>query len=160
MVNSKVVVKGVAVVAVVVMVVVSVVVPVVQGKPKASSGGPAAGAPDFSKFLGPPLPSEDCVGVVAAPGAAALVADPNDCTKYSVCSETFSSKFDCPPGQHFSPADNRCATPEEAKCDPAFADNDAAEDEAINVDVKSVAADVVDAADVEVDAANIVATDV
>ncbi|KAL3227571.1 hypothetical protein MRX96_024118 [Rhipicephalus microplus] len=132
-----------------------------EGKPKASSGGPAAGAPDFSKFLGPPLPSEDCVGVVAAPGAAALVADPNDCTKYSVCSETFSSKFDCPPGQHFSPADNRCATPEEAKCDPAFADNDAAaEDEAINVDVKSVAVDVVDDANVEVDAANIVATDV
>uniref|UniRef100_A0A6G4ZXG2 Putative mucin/peritrophin-like protein n=1 Tax=Rhipicephalus microplus TaxID=6941 RepID=A0A6G4ZXG2_RHIMP len=160
MVNSKVVVKGVAVVAVVVMVVVSVVVPVVQGKPKASSGGPAAGAPDFSKFLGPPLPSEDCVGVVAAPGAAALVADPNDCTKYSVCSETFSSKFDCPPGQHFSPADNRCATPEEAKCDPAFADNDAADDEAINVDVKSVAVDVVDDANVNVDAANIVATDV
>ncbi|KAH7957754.1 hypothetical protein HPB52_022601 [Rhipicephalus sanguineus] len=95
----------------------SVVLPVVQGKPKATKG-PAAGGPDFSQFLAPPPPSEDCAGVVAAPGAAALVADPNDCTKYSVCSGTFSSKFSCPPGQHFSSADNRCATPEEAKCDP------------------------------------------
>uniref|UniRef100_A0A224Y592 Chitin-binding protein n=1 Tax=Rhipicephalus zambeziensis TaxID=60191 RepID=A0A224Y592_9ACAR len=146
MVNSKVVVNGVAVVAVVVMVVVSVVVPVVQGKPKASSGAPAAGFPDFSQFLAPPLPSEDCAGVVAAPGASALVADPNDCTKYSVCSETFSSKFSCPPGQHFSPADSRCATPEEAKCDPAFAD-----DEAVNVDVDSAAADVAGAVTDEVD---------
>ncbi|KAL1438936.1 hypothetical protein MTO96_047667 [Rhipicephalus appendiculatus] len=151
MVNSKVVVNGVAVVAVVVMVVVSVVVPVVQGKPKASSGAPAAGFPDFSQFLAPPLPSEDCVGVVAAPGASALVADPNDCTKYSVCSETFSSKFSCPPGQHFSPADNRCATPEEAKCDPAFAVDDAAADEAVNVDVEPAAADVVGAVADEVD---------
>uniref|UniRef100_E2J6U3 Mucin/peritrophin-like protein n=1 Tax=Hyalomma rufipes TaxID=72862 RepID=E2J6U3_HYARU len=135
------------------MVVLSVVLPVVHGKAKVS-GAPAAGGIDFSSFLAPPAPSEDCVGVVPAPGAAALVADPNDCTKYSVCSGTFSSKFSCPPGQHFSPADNRCATPEEAKCDPAFAAPDA-DDAAVELDADSAVADVADAANVADDTADV-----
>ncbi|KAH7960260.1 hypothetical protein HPB49_018440 [Dermacentor silvarum] len=143
MVNSKGVFSWVVVAVVVSVVAVSSVLPVVQGKASKAPAGV-----DFSSFAAPPAPSEDCVGVAAAPGGgAALVADPNDCTKYSVCTDTFSSKLTCPPGQHFSVADNRCATPQEAKCDPAFAAVDAT-DVAANVDLESAAADVADAADV------------
>lgn len=121
--SSKVAVSWVTVVAVIVMVVVSVVVPVVDCKgPKAGKAGKAnKAAKGPGSFGTPPPPSEDCDGVeVAAGGGASLVADPNDCTKYSVCTGMFSLKLTCPPGQHFSVADNRCTAPEQAGCDPAF----------------------------------------
>ncbi|KAH6934325.1 hypothetical protein HPB50_022917 [Hyalomma asiaticum] len=121
--SSKVVVRWVTVVAVVVMVVMSVVVPGVDCKgPKAGKAGKAnKAAKGPGSFGTPPPPSEDCDGVeVAVGGGASLVADPNDCTKYSVCTGMFSLKLTCPPGQHFSVADNRCTAPEQAGCDPAF----------------------------------------
>ncbi|XP_050052474.2 uncharacterized protein [Dermacentor andersoni] len=129
MVNSKV--SRMVMVGVVVMVVVAAVIPVVQGKGskagkagkfgKAGKAGKGPGS-DAGSFGTPPPPSEDCVGVEAGPGGgASLVADPNDCTKYSVCAGMFSLKLTCPPEQHFSVADNRCTAPEQAGCDPAFA---------------------------------------
>ncbi|XP_050052483.1 uncharacterized protein [Dermacentor andersoni] len=158
MVSSKGVFSYVGVVVVVSMVVVSSVLPVVQGKAsKAGKAGKAPAGVDFSSFAAPPPPSEDCQGVAVAPGGgAAQVPDPNDCTKYSVCTDTFSTKITCPPGQHFSVADNRCTSPEQAKCDPAFATVDAA-DVAANVDPKLAAVNVADAADVNVNAADALA---
>ncbi|KAH7959916.1 hypothetical protein HPB49_014932 [Dermacentor silvarum] len=118
MVNSKGVVYSVVVV--VCMVMVYSVLPVVQGKAVAKASEGPSGF-DFTHFLMPPLPSEDCVGVVSAPGGGStLVPDPNDCTKYSVCTDTFSTKITCPPGQHFSVVDNRCTAPEDAGCDPGM----------------------------------------
>ncbi|XP_070389198.1 uncharacterized protein [Dermacentor albipictus] len=156
MVSSKGVFSYVGVVVVVSMVVVSSVLPAVQGK--GSKAGKAGKAPaDFSSFAAPPAPSEDCQGVAVAPGGgAAQVPDPNDCTKYSVCTDKFSTKITCPPGQHFSVADNRCTSPEQAGCDPAFATVDAAV-AAADVDPKLAAVNVADVADVNVDAADVAA---
>ncbi|XP_070389197.1 uncharacterized protein [Dermacentor albipictus] len=140
--------KGVvySVVAVVAVVTMCGVLPAVQGKAAAKAGDGPSGF-DFTHFLMPPLPSEDCEGVAVAPGGGStLVADANDCTKYSVCTDTFSTKITCPPGQHFSVADSRCMAPEKAGCDPAFAVTTAAaaapadaNEAAANVEAESAA---------------------
>ncbi|KAK8775996.1 hypothetical protein V5799_030660 [Amblyomma americanum] len=96
-------------VVMVMFVVVSVSVPVVVAKKDPASYGL------------PPAPSSDCDGVAVAKGGATRVADPDDCTKYSLCLPLFGFKLDCPEGQHFSAAEGSCTSPEKAGCDPAFA---------------------------------------
>lgn len=48
------------------------------------------------------------------------VPDPNDCTKYSECSQWFSAKKSCKKGQQFSPTKLECMDPCNAGCDPAY----------------------------------------
>ncbi|KAL3227572.1 hypothetical protein MRX96_024119 [Rhipicephalus microplus] len=70
----------------------------------------------------------------------------------------FSLKLTCPPGQHFSVADNRCTAPEQAACDPTFTAAPAAAAEAeaseaaVNVEAEPEAApaEVAEAVDVTV----------
>uniref|UniRef100_A0A023GDG0 Putative mucin peritrophin salivary protein n=1 Tax=Amblyomma triste TaxID=251400 RepID=A0A023GDG0_AMBTT len=69
----------------------------------------------------PPAASSDCDGVAVGMGGATKVADPNDCTKYSLCLTSFGFKLDCPEGKHFSAVEGFCTSPEKAGCDPAFA---------------------------------------
>ncbi|KAM7309756.1 uncharacterized protein ISCGN_006744 [Ixodes scapularis] len=59
-------------------------------------------AKDFSGGFNSKPTSPDC----PVPGSPALayVADPNDCTKYSICSDKISVKVDCPFGQCFNGA--------------------------------------------------------
>nr|AAS01023.1 mucin/peritrophin-like protein precursor [Ornithodoros moubata] len=46
------------------------------------------------------------------------VADPNDCSKYSVCGAYVAIKADCPKGQHFSKTTKKCEDVVTANCDP------------------------------------------
>lgn len=71
-------------------------------------------AKDFSGGFNSKPTSPDC----PVPGSPALayVADPNDCTKYSICSDKISVKVDCPFGQCFNGA--VCST-ECVDCTPA-----------------------------------------
>nr|DAA34644.1 TPA_inf: mucin peritrophin salivary protein [Amblyomma variegatum] len=103
---------GMKMVWVVAVVMVVVVVPSVVAK-KAKK--------DPASYGQPPAASADCDGVAVGMGGATKVADPDDCTKYSLCLATFGFKLDCPEGKHFSVADGFCTSPEKAGCDPAFA---------------------------------------
>ncbi|CAN7942783.1 unnamed protein product, partial [Ixodes hexagonus] len=70
-------------------------------------------AKDFSAFQSKPT-SPDCP--VPAPASPVNVGDPNDCTKFSICSSTISIKVDCPPGQCFN---GKACGAECAGCTPA-----------------------------------------
>lgn len=77
--------------------------------PPASSG---AGAPPAA--AGPPA-DESCP---ETDGMVPLyVPDPDDCTKYTVCSGGFGMKLDCPPGLHFNKLTNHCDFPPLAQCE-------------------------------------------
>uniref|UniRef100_A0A023G8D0 Putative peritrophin n=1 Tax=Amblyomma triste TaxID=251400 RepID=A0A023G8D0_AMBTT len=76
--------------------------------PPASSGAGAAPA------AGPPA-EESCP---PTDGMVPLyVPDPDDCTKYTVCSGGFGMKLDCPPGLHFNKVTNHCDFPPLAQCE-------------------------------------------
>ncbi|XP_029844670.2 peritrophin-1 [Ixodes scapularis] len=45
------------------------------------------------------------------------IADPDDCTKYKVCSGGFGMKLDCPPGLHFNKVTGKCDFPLHANCE-------------------------------------------
>lgn len=45
------------------------------------------------------------------------VPDPDDCTKYTVCSGGFGMKMDCAPGLHFNKVSNHCDFPPLAGCE-------------------------------------------
>lgn len=47
------------------------------------------------------------------------VPDPDDCTKYTVCSGGFGMKLDCPVGLHFDKLTNHCDFPPIANCEVA-----------------------------------------
>lgn len=86
--------------------------------------GPGAFGPAFPGFSGaaggaPPgmaMPSEP--SCPPTNGMVPLyVPDPDDCTKYTVCSGGFGMKLDCPPGLHFNKVTNHCDFPPLAKCE-------------------------------------------
>uniref|UniRef100_A0A023FRY8 Putative peritrophin n=1 Tax=Amblyomma cajennense TaxID=34607 RepID=A0A023FRY8_AMBCJ len=87
-------------------------------------GPPGAFGPAFPGFPGaaggaPPgmaMPSEPTCpptnGMVPL-----YVPDPDDCTKYTVCSGGFGMKLDCAPGLHFNKLTNHCDYPPIAQCE-------------------------------------------
>ncbi|EEC09567.1 secreted salivary gland peptide, putative [Ixodes scapularis] len=87
-------------------------------------------AKDFSGGFNSKPTSPDC----PVPGSPALayVADPNDCTKYSICSDKISVKVDCPFGQCFNGAVCNtdcvdCTPGEPPSLLPTLPDNEAVE---------------------------------
>ncbi|KAL3227566.1 hypothetical protein MRX96_024115 [Rhipicephalus microplus] len=64
------------------------------GAPPAGSGAGGAGAPAGGLPSDPSCPPTD--GMVPL-----YVPDPDDCTKYTVCSAGFGMKMDCPPWSAF-----------------------------------------------------------
>lgn len=95
--------------------------------PAAGSAGPGA----FGSFGAAPAGSTGDAGA-PAPGLPSeptcpptdgmvplYVPDPDDCTKYTVCSGGFGMKLDCPVGLHFNKLTNHCDFPPLAQCEPA-----------------------------------------
>lgn len=80
------------------------------GAPPAGSGAGGAGAPAGGLPSDPSCPPTD--GMVPL-----YVPDPDDCTKYTVCSAGFGMKMDCPPGLHFNKVSNHCDFPPLAGCE-------------------------------------------
>ncbi|KAH8039823.1 hypothetical protein HPB51_009079 [Rhipicephalus microplus] len=76
----------------------------------ASPGGPPANPPPPGIGGSPCCPPTD--GMVPL-----YVPDPDDCTKYTVCSAGFGMKMDCPPGLHFNKVSNHCDFPPLAGCE-------------------------------------------
>lgn len=108
------------------------------GPPGGSAFGPPGGSmfgPPGGSMFGPPGGS----GFPGFPGAGGAVPgmtmpsepscpptngmvplyvpDPDDCTKYTVCSGGFGMKLDCPPGLHFNSDTNHCDYPPLAGCE-------------------------------------------
>ncbi|KAL3227570.1 hypothetical protein MRX96_024117 [Rhipicephalus microplus] len=105
------------------------------GAPAGGAAGPAFGPPGGSAF-GPPggsgFPGFPGAGGGAVPGMTMpsdpscpptngmvplYVPDPDDCTKYTVCSGGFGMQLDCPPGLHFNRNSNHCDYPPIAGCE-------------------------------------------
>ncbi|XP_075539695.1 uncharacterized protein LOC142574520 [Dermacentor variabilis] len=100
--------------------------PFSAGGPPGGAAGPAFGPPGASGFPGYPgaagaapgmtMPSEP--SCPPTNGMVPLyVPDPDDCTKYTVCSGGFGMKLDCPPGLHFNSVTNHCDYPPLAGCE-------------------------------------------
>ncbi|KAH7959915.1 hypothetical protein HPB49_014931 [Dermacentor silvarum] len=100
--------------------------PFSAGGPPGGAAGPAFGPPGGSAFPGYPgaagaapgmtMPSEP--SCPPTNGMVPLyVPDPDDCTKYTVCSGGFGMKLDCPPGLHFNSVTNHCDYPPLAGCE-------------------------------------------
>uniref|UniRef100_A0A1E1X1Y7 Putative peritrophin n=1 Tax=Amblyomma aureolatum TaxID=187763 RepID=A0A1E1X1Y7_9ACAR len=86
--------------------------------PPGSSG--AGGAPPASPGAGgaPPAGAPAEESCPETDGMVPLyVPDPDDCTKYTVCSGGFGMKLDCPPGLHFNKVTNHCDFPPLAQCE-------------------------------------------
>lgn len=111
-----------------------VAAPFSGGAPPGGAAGPAFGPPGGFAF-GPPggsgFPGFPGAGG-AAPGMTMpsepscpptngmvplYVPDPDDCTKYTVCSGGFGMQLDCPPGLHFNRDTNHCDYPPLAGCE-------------------------------------------
>ncbi|KAG0443092.1 hypothetical protein HPB47_015297 [Ixodes persulcatus] len=87
------------------------------GGPGAGKGGAKGGAP-------PADAAGDSGGLPTEPSCPEsdgfeplYIADPDDCTKYKVCSGGFGMKLDCPPGLHFNKVTGKCDFPLHAKCE-------------------------------------------
>ncbi|KAH9376592.1 hypothetical protein HPB48_005803 [Haemaphysalis longicornis] len=99
------------------------------GAPGAVGQGPAWGYPESfgsAAFAYPGAGGANApvMGMPAEPscpptnGMVPLyVPDPDDCTKYTVCSGGFGMKLDCPPGLHFNKHENHCDFPPNARCE-------------------------------------------
>ncbi|CAN7987232.1 unnamed protein product [Ixodes hexagonus] len=93
------------------------------GAPGGAKGGPKGGAPP-ADAAGGGAPEAGADGVPTEPSCPEsdgfeplYIADPDDCTKYKVCSGDFGMKLDCPPGLHFNKVTGKCDFPLHAKCE-------------------------------------------
>lgn len=94
-------------------------------------GAPGAGPGAFGSFgsFGPAPPGGADAPAPGLPSESSCpptdgmvplyVPDPDDCTKYTVCSGGFGMKLDCPVGLHFNKLTNHCDFPPMAQCDAA-----------------------------------------
>lgn len=101
------------------------------GAPGGATGGAKGGAPGGAKggapagdAAGGAPPEGGADGVPTEPSCPEsdgfeplYIADPDDCTKYKVCSGDFGMKLDCPPGLHFNKVTGKCDFPLHAKCE-------------------------------------------
>ncbi|CAN8016993.1 unnamed protein product [Ixodes persulcatus] len=91
------------------------------GAPGGAKGGAKGGAPPADVAGGPPADSGGLPTEPSCPESDGFeplyIADPDDCTKYKVCSGGFGMKLDCPPGLHFNKVTGKCDFPLHAKCE-------------------------------------------
>lgn len=59
---------------------------------------------------GPGVPDDRCPA--GTPDPPVQLPDPSDCSKFFKCENGLAVPFDCPEGQHWSVADDRCDWPE------------------------------------------------
>ncbi|CAN7988625.1 unnamed protein product [Ixodes pacificus] len=91
------------------------------GAPGGAEGGAKGGAPPADAAGGAPADSGGLPTEPSCPESDGFeplyIADPDDCTKYKVCSGGFGMKLDCPPGLHFNKVTGKCDFPLRANCE-------------------------------------------